>query len=833
MDTTHERIRERIGGACIDPADPRSRVVWQARWLQDPVFEGLPYRECVHPDRRPENDGEIQNVHTFFRRAFFLEARAIRAARLYCTADDCYKLYVNGVFVGTGPAPAYPARFPYNAWDVTPFLRSGEQNAIGLHAFYHGMHSLTYPSGDNLQGALVQLEIEFDDQAPGTAATVVLVSDQQWRFLRTDAYACSHVFGYQTSFAEDIDLRKLPRGWSRPEFDDSDWQTPLAGDVPSRYQLVPQGTPAVDVFKRHPVRIVRKGDGHYFIDFGSELAGSTVFMVSGPAGHTVEIRHGEELFEADTVRYDMRCNCRYQEFCTLSGQPDEELEFFDYKGFRYVEVLQWPEPMTPERVWALERHYPFPESASRFESSNHLLNDIWKVCRNGVRVGTMDTYLDCPTREKGGFMGDGFITGMSHLILTGDARILRKFLLDMASTQDYCPGLHSTGLNYVNGELAEYSLLWPVLLEYYYEWTGDLEFVREMMPVMQTLLAYYSTHVNESGVLQNVMSPLTGSYPVLVDWPENLRDGYDDPYLQHSDHWPEPREVVVNTMLQGFYSYALQAAGRLSHAAGATSITDWLKGRVGRLHAAMREQLLDPHTGYFVDRNASSHSSLHANVMPLLSGMLTPAERARAVELIRAKRLRCGVYFSYFVLKALCDAGEHDLGYDIMTSDDLHSWHSMLEAGATTCMEAWAPDLKWNTSWCHPWSSAPIPLVAHEIMGLRPATPGWTQIRFAPRPPADLRFAELTMTVPKGTVSASFVREGNEVTYRLRVPEGCATVCEFAGSDTLVTLDGATQPCRTSRDQRGIPCTELVAQIRSGEHVIITRSGNRTRGHGA
>ena len=34
------------------------------------------------------------------------------------------------------------------------------------------------------------------------------------------------------------------------------------------------------------------------------------------------------------------------------------------------------------------------------------------------------------------------------------------------------------------------------------------------------------------------------------------------------------------------------------------------------------------------------------------------------------------------------------LAYDLMTRD-LHSWNSMLEAGATTCMEAWAPDLKW------------------------------------------------------------------------------------------------------------------------------------------
>ena len=35
----------------------------------------------------------------------------------------------------------------------------------------------------------------------------------------------------------------------------------------------------------------------------------------------------------------MRCNCNYQEFWSLSGDGIDELEFYDYKGFRYVEVI--------------------------------------------------------------------------------------------------------------------------------------------------------------------------------------------------------------------------------------------------------------------------------------------------------------------------------------------------------------------------------------------------------------------------------------------------------------------------------------------------------------
>lgn len=807
-----------VGGKPIQPEDPRSHVAWQAEWMQDPVFEGLAHREVIHPNRCEENNGEIRNLHTLFRREIVPPPGAIRQARLYITADDGYKLYLNGAFIGLGPAPAYPFDYPYNAWDVTDRLVGGEPLCMAVHAFYHGLHCLTVPSGDNLQGVLLQLEIEYED---GTTAQVI--SDRHWRWRRTDAYEARQLYGYQTSFSEHIDLRKLPVGWTEPGFDDRDWQAPVTGPVPEVYTLKPQKTPPVSVTRRGPARIVQKAEGHYFIDFGSELSGSTAFVVTGPAGHEVEIRHGEELDGAEQVRYQMRCNCTYQEFCTLSGRADELLAFFDYKGFRYVELLNWPEELTEARVWAEERHYPFPADASRFTCSNPLLVDIWTLCRNGVRVGTLDSYLDCPTREKGGFMGDGFVTGISHLILTGDPRILRKFLRDVASTSRYCPGLHSTAPNYVNGELAEYSLLWPVLLEYYYQWTGDRPFVREMLPVLTRLLTYYAAYENRDGLLQDIFSPITQRYAILVDWPQNLRDDYDDPHLMGRQADPDAPAGVVNTMVQGFYNCALQAAKRLAEVVGDPALCDLTSGKVDRHRAAVFDQLRSPATGLFVDRNGSAHSALHANVTPLMAGMLDGDDRNAAMDLIRQKRLSCGVYFSFFVLKALFEAGEAELAYDLMSSRDLHSWHSMLEAGATTCMEAWAPDLKWNTSWCHPWSSAPIAMITHELMGLRPGQPGWQTVRFAPRPPATLDAASIAITTPLGELRASCERTGEQIAYRLKLPAGSTAICEFDASISTISVDGADASSALSINDRGLTCRILNGMLEAGEHEITCK----------
>ncbi len=43
-----------------------------------------------------------------------------------------------------------------------------------------------------------------------------------------------------------------------------------------------------------------------------------------------------------------------------------------------------------------------------------------------------------------------------------------------------------------------------------------------------------------------------------------------------------------------------------------------------------------------------------------------------------------------------------------------------IEEGATTCFEAWGKDQKANTSLCHPWASAPISVIAEDILPTMP-----------------------------------------------------------------------------------------------------------------
>ena len=76
--------------------------------------------------------------------------------------------------------------------------------------------------------------------------------------------------------------------------------------------------------------------------------------------------------------------------------------------------------------------------------------------------------------------------------------------------------------------------------------------------------------------------------------------------------------------------------------------------------------------------------------------------------------------------------------YRLLLNDSDHGWCNMLREGATTCFEAWGKDQKWNTSLCHPWASAPVPVILEEIAGIHLSPEGGCD--FAPHIPKEVDY---------------------------------------------------------------------------------------------
>jgi alpha-L-rhamnosidase len=224
--------------------------VWKASWIQDTAFASLQPLDLLHKEVAAVDDlnhpSALQNHHMLVRKKFILtkEQLKLSAFRLDVTADDYYKLYVNGTFIGQGPAQGYHFHYPYNEWNLTEHLVEGD-NVIAIHVYYQGLINRVYNSGDLRQGMIAELWAGDD---------LLLHSDKTWKYTRTERYGQGDTIGYDTQYLENIDSRLDLPGWSKPEFDDESWLN-CHEALQDDHDLVRQSTRPVDVYERKPESI--------------------------------------------------------------------------------------------------------------------------------------------------------------------------------------------------------------------------------------------------------------------------------------------------------------------------------------------------------------------------------------------------------------------------------------------------------------------------------------------------------------------------------------------------------------------------------------------------
>ncbi|MBR4863225.1 MAG: family 78 glycoside hydrolase catalytic domain [Oscillospiraceae bacterium] len=638
------------------------------------------YHKEHAPAQYTLSDTDPHNVHVLFRRSFLLAKQPGRYI-LRISADDYGKYYINGKFIGQGPTPDYLENYQYNEFDITPYLTEGE-NVFVAHVYYQGLVNRVWISGDLCMGLIADI-LTPDGK-------VLLSTDESWGFAVLRNFTETHKFSYDTQFAENYDSR-VPI----PEFQ----PVALRGD--NGITFAPKPAQAIQISHRKPVLTRELPDGGTFYDFGQEITGTLRIVAKGKAGERIRILCGEELDDSPIgVRYDMRCYCRYEEYWTLAD-GENVLEQYDYKAFRYVALI--PEAATTQiaDLTAVVRHAPFDDDLCNLECDDVILKQVFELCKNGVKYGTQEVYTDCPSREKGQYAGDMTVTSGSQLWLTGDVYMLEKGIRAHISSTKICKGFMAVLSGALMQEIADYSLQFPLLLLRHYSFTKDKAFLGEMLPYAEDMLGYFEAFDRGDGLLEGVEEKWN-----LVDWPKNLRDGYDFELTN-------PIGKGVHNVINAFYVGATKNVERIKEILGIPH-----EHKSQKLAAAFNRVFLSTETGLYVDSEGSKHSSLHANILPAFYEFAPEENKAAIRDFLKGKGMACGVYMSYFLLRALCRLGAQEYVYDCIVSQGENSWYNMIRDGATTCMEAWGKDKKFNTSFCHPWSSAPICILIEELLGV-------------------------------------------------------------------------------------------------------------------
>ncbi|MBR6503037.1 MAG: family 78 glycoside hydrolase catalytic domain [Clostridia bacterium] len=624
---------------------------------------------------KPELPEKFKNVHMLTKKTFSL-AEKVGSYSIRITADDYYKLYINGQFVAQGVAQGYHFCYYWNEIDITDFLKAGK-NEIYVDVYYQGLVNRVYNSADRRMGLVAEI---YNNDA------CILATDSSWQYTLSGAYTISHIIGYDTAFAENFDSRWTPAAWHN------------ACEKKVDYTFSDESVKTLQVYPINPVLTKELENGAIFYDFGSEITATLRITARGKSGDMVRILCGEELEDTPLkVRYNMRANCLYDERWTLAD-GESTLAQYEYKAFRYVTLV-------PDRdveitsICAMVQHYPFDDDYCTLETDNKVLKSVWDVCKNGIKYGAGEVFVDCPSREKGQYAGDLTISSASHVIVTGDYSLFKKAVDNQMQSAAACRGLLAvTPGNYMQ-EIADYSLQFPILALRHYNHFKDTEYLKKCYDVCDGIIEHFSRFQNADGLLETVDDKWN-----LVDWPDNLRDGYDFKL-------EKPLEPGVHNVINAFYIGCIMQTEQIADILGIAR-----ENKSRELIAAYNTAFFNKETGLYTDRPYGAHSSLHSNVVPAFYGITTADQNDKIAEFIMQKGLCCGVYFAYFVLKSLCKMGKYHDAYSLIINESEHSWYNMVREGATTCFEAWGKDQKWNTSLCHPWASGPISVLAEDIL---------------------------------------------------------------------------------------------------------------------
>ncbi len=652
----------------------------QGKFISHELFADLKPINVFHTEYPqvtvPNATEKYTDKHVLFRKKFNAGGDLFKAV-LKITADDYFKLYINGEFVTQGPPPSYPQAYYYMELPVGKFLKSGE-NVIAVHTLYQGLINRVWVSGDNRESLWAELVVNGE---------VILATDESWKCKISSAYEPMAIVGYDTQYMELFDSCSEDVGFKKENFDDSKWQNAKIKKY-NDYNLIKSPIKPLEMYEVEP-KTIRKTENGYFCDFGQEAIGYLVVKAKGKKSDEIIIRQGEELNDDGSVRFDLRSNCRYEEKWILSGGEDT-LDQFDYKGFRFAELIV-PETADIISVKFRIRHYPFKQKAV-YKSINADFDNIIKLCVNTIKYGTQEIIPDCPTREKGSYLGDFCISGRAQALLTGDTTFLKKAILDFCRTSFICKGLMSVATSSFMQEIADYGLIFPSLVLWTYKFDGDIDFLKSVEPTLKGMYEYFASFDRGDGLIEK----LYGQWN-LVDWPANLRDGYDFPLTK-------PISDGVHNALNALWIGFLKAMNEIEVVCGNEKVAE-----TDKVIRSFYKAFYNDETGLFCDSESKTHLAVHSNIFPLLFGIYGKDEelKKRLIKMIYDKKLNSmGVYMAYFALAALVENGERHKAIELTL--DKNAWLNMIKEGATTTFEAWGKEQKWNTSLFHPWAVAPL-----------------------------------------------------------------------------------------------------------------------------
>lgn len=694
---------------------------WDAQWISVP--------------------GEPQNVYGVyhFRKNFELDSKPDRFI-VHVSADNRYKLYVNGEMVSIGPARGDLFNWNFETVNLSAWLKQGKNTLAALVWNYAEVKPVAQVSF-NQTGFILQ---------GNSASEKVVNTDNSWICYKNNAYTPHEkgVYGYYAAGpGEEVDAARYPWGWERAEYDDTAWIPAHPGrngaakgtrDYPGRL-LVPTPIPPME-YRPQRFSTVRHASGvHIPAEFPAQAATITFpahtttevlldndslttaylsLLFSKGKGSLITIGYAEALYlEQEAAAKGNRNEVEgkkfvgYEDRIRPDGGTKQLYTSLWWRTWRYVKltVTTTEEPLEIHDLYGTFTGYPFVRVSSFEAKENTKLNQILDIGWRTARLCANETYMDCPYYEQLQYFGDTRIQAMISLYNTRDPYMVRNALEQ--GRQSVCAeGItRSRYPAYVDQFISSFSLLWICTGHDYWRYRGDEAYLKTLLPAFRGVISWYENFLREDKSLNYI------PYWFFADWASNFDGG-------------EPiRETEVgNSAFQDLlFVMGLEAMADMERAFGIPVYGERYHQMAEGIKQTIRPKYWDAQKGLFADTYDRRNYSQHVNVLALLLGVVKGDEAQQVMQRTLSDKslTQATIYFRYYLNQALQQVGMGDQLLDNMTA-----WDDQLALGLST----WAEQPEPSRSDCHAWGASPNIEFFRIILGIDSDGAGFSKVRIAP-----------------------------------------------------------------------------------------------------
>lgn len=419
-----------------------------------------------HPVWAKGRSGEI-NLHLEFNICVPADAHIVRM-----TASTAYQIFADGAFVAYGPARAGDGCFRVDEWNI-----EGKKALCVLAAGYNtaSFQYTLYPSFLNLEILDKAGKVLF-----ATGRDEISVREYAPKLRRTDKQArqrvFAEVFDFNRQYGETLETEVLsdpiylPRRvapfsdtYLEPECALNDFTIVERKELPPLGKLVNGHSPfnnnilflnhehgtffedeecclfeeawAIETVDPRPAAEGAVSEGTARL-FAFDACRSALIGLNAKAvGDTVVYLIFDELMIDNDIT-PRRSNCLDAVKYILPAGSHKLLTFEPY-CFKYLKVCVTKGALEIENVYMLEQAGIEIEHESFRDKQ---LQKIYDAAVNSYRQNASDIFMDCPSRERAGWLCDSFWTGRCEYALTGKNTVETNFLENFAvNTGFYLP----------------------------------------------------------------------------------------------------------------------------------------------------------------------------------------------------------------------------------------------------------------------------------------------------------------------------------------------------------------------------------------------------------